>query len=683
MTRKTPFQTPKDYIIERLRSNQIGTIAVIDDANDDIITDEVRDDQIAEFWTFLRSKKSQEPPGAFKEFTNLCQQIDIEVGGHRDIDNDLLSQLWVRRDTFTALANPVKRLFDSKIQKRTQINRICEQITRRCAEGDRCSIEIKKLGRDVNIPDDLQGASIVFLDYRMGADGAERSVHDAEKIAEQIYEEFHKHKMPLIVLMSSNPALETVKDNFRERSKLLGGLFHFVLKSDLEDQEKLGINLGAWAERREKGGEIQKFVNTIADAIEAVGQEFVKATRSLNLEDYAYIQNLSLASDGQPLGDYMLMLFSAHIGSMLFEKNDAVRTQQTIIDKISFDRLPIKTSMPSPHLIEMYDSALFNKHLGDVSRHPSLPDLVDPLGTQVDELTTALYSGENPSLSHGLLFINDEANEVRMIVNAECDLAFTATGTRVCDADTSILIVPGILQEIRLNQTVPAGVRTEFFRYEEKSYRILWQISKVISIKYQQVLKQLRDDRFTPYARLRLPYALEVQRAFVAHLTRIGMPVAPPLTMPVRVRILGKVQNRSTEVLIDSRDDLAFLVSFTDTQKIDDKHQLRCHLTLEFGHELRRVVNNLIEKYQQELTEMEADNEANPTRLDRLGGKVNKLNTFKQQFDGWFIERHYFQLPSNNELVPLHDLVGVTRNGHAEAAFGDSARLLLIDLIDS
>jgi hypothetical protein len=473
----------------------------------------------------------------------------------------------------------------------------------------------------------------------MGADGEERSIHDAEKIAERIYMEFHKHKMPLIVLMSSDPELETVKDNFREKSKLLGGLFHFVSKNDLEDQEKLGINLGAWAERREQGGEIQKFVNTVADAIDSIGKEFVKATRSLNLEDYAYIQNLSLASDGHPLGDYMLLLFSAHIGSMLFEKNDAVRTQQAIIDKISFDRLPIKTSMPSPYLIEMYDSALFNKHLGDISRHPSLPDLIDPADTQVAEHATTLYNGENPSLSLGLLFVNDEVNEVRMIINAECDLAFTATGTRMCDADTSILVVPGILQEIRLNQPVPAGVRTEFFRCKEKSYRILWQINKVISIKYQQVLKRLQDDRFTPYARLRLPYALEVQRAFAGHLTRIGMPVAPPLTMPVRVRVLGKDHKRSTEVLLEPRDDLAFLVSFRDNaERTDNKHQLRCHLTLGFGHELRRIINNLIEKYQLNIAGISGDNEADRVRLDRLGAKIDRLNTFKQQFDEWFIK---------------------------------------------
>lgn len=677
MTRSNLPQQEGDYVISRLRANGVYAIAMIDDAFDDSIEGEVGSNEINSFLTSIRMKEDSRD-----QFMTFLREHNIEELSPDVLDDgDLLNELWQQRNVLTNLGAELEQLFSRKLQKLRQLNSICDKISTRCTENDEAFVNIKKLDSHVDIANDLREVAIVFLDYRMGADDNDLSIANAERIAKQIYETFADTRMPLIILMSANQNLEEVKERFRERSGLLSGLFHCVSKSNLGNESNLGINLGVWAERLEKGEELQRFVNTIKDSIESLNSHFINSIKSLSLEDYAYIQNLSLMADGHPLGDYMLTIFSAHLGSVLFEMNESVRRQQAVIDQLSFERLPINMTMPSPQLVDMYDSALFNKNVGDISHHPALPNQASNSGTETE--ISILYSGEQPNLSLGLLFINSKENEVRMVINADCDLAYSVNRKRRVEADTSILLVPGKLQELIQGQPIPDGIRTEFFRFQEKSFRINWQITKLMSVKYKDTVALLTADGFSPYARLRPPYALEIQRAFAANLTRIGLPVAPPFMMPARVKILRKSGAKDVEPILAESADLAFLVLFKDSQEIENKHQMRCYFTASFGQELKRVVFSLIDMYQQlhdESSELDADARK---RNERLTRKVQRLTNFIQGFDKWFLQSHYLPLSYGDGITQFHDLIAVSRNGVGEEGFINSNHLLLVDLIDN
>lgn len=87
-----------------------------------------------------------------------------------------------------------------------------------------------------------------------------------------------------------------------------------------------------------------------------------------------------------------------------------------------------------------------------------------------------------------------------------------------------------------LNETDKAMPSTELFTWKGEKCRILWDVKKVVSIQYRHIgtwLAQGTGKCLDRVARLRLPYALELQRAFTADLMRVGMPVAPPIFQTV------------------------------------------------------------------------------------------------------------------------------------------------------
>ena len=121
--------------------------------------------------------------------------------------------------------------------------------------------------------------------------------------------------------MSSNDDVNRLAEEFREQSDIVGGMFYFVSKSDLTDPAGLLLNLDMLAMALPHGHLIQKFMdridNTIESKIEEIVSKFLTDIKRLNLDDYVYIQRLSLQADGHPLGDYLLWLYSAYFGHLL------------------------------------------------------------------------------------------------------------------------------------------------------------------------------------------------------------------------------------------------------------------------------------------------------------------------------------------------------------------------------
>src|SRR5581483_1070678 len=90
-------------------------------------------------------------------------------------------------------------------------------------------------------------------------------------------------------------------------------------------------------------------------------------------------------------------------------------------------------------------------------------------------------------------------------------------------------------------------------------------------------------------ARLRLPFALEVQRAFAADLTRVGMPVAPPIYQAVDIRLLRATNRQFDQLEPLGESEAAFLVLSRDEH---DGHKIvqKCVLTLPLVRRLKQML---------------------------------------------------------------------------------------------
>src|SRR6266404_290038 len=466
---------------------------------------------------------------------------------------------------------------------------------------------------------------VIFIDYYLGS-GSD-SYEIAKAIARETYGKYeHEPSKPLIILMSTKEISEEAIGAFRDKSGLLGGTFYFVDKRDFSNKDKLHLKIGAWVLALPYSEKIQNFVNALQAALGKVSKQFINDIKKLSVDDYAYIQKLSLQEDGHPLGDYMIWLYSAYFGKVLFEA-PAVREQQEIIDALTFQDLPPSQMKPSLQLSEIYRSALFAS-VDDVQSHPR-----DETGSEM------MY------LHLGDLFIKEGETEVWMIINAQCDLAFAPDAQRPAKPERSILMISGRLRLLtdKVDDLTRHLPRTELFEHKGATYRILWNTKKIISPSHGEFKKWKEELGYKREARLRLPFALEVQRAFAADLTRVGLPVAPPIYQPATLQLLCMNEQGKTEVLHES--ELGASLFFTRDDEL-------CVLSEDFVSQLKVRIGaskDLLTKRVEELKRRSASED----QLNKHRAWITQLGELENDYDGLFRLRIPFALPTLNESRQL------------------------------
>lgn len=658
----TPTSGPR-YIAELLGTKKVHKIAIIDDADDPLTRGELYAGEVNEFWTLLIADHPEEQE-ELKQF--IHETLGRDLRRDKDIDDVVLQTLWANRNKLGRLKDPLDRvLFPKVIEKVSQLDRFQQHLE------SELNLEVFRQGTNIDVVEDLKGVSIVFIDYVLGPETDEQgSIERAERLTRDIYSAYSPSEMPLIILMSSLEKAKGDEESFRDRSGLLRGMFYFASKNDLGDKDQLILNLAAWAKTLPTTVDIQRFVKTLEDAKDVAWDTFIRGVKSLSLGDYAYIQFLSLQDDGHPLGDYMLWLFNSYLGHLFFEGHRAMQEQQKVVDELSSTTLPPKQTMPSDQLVKMYQSALFNMNVEDVAGHPVITAMQR-------EGATETPSSSMPMLHLGDLFIKDGDSQVLMVLNADCDLAFGPK--RACDLNGTVLLIPGELRTIdkwgeSSNQPV-----TDFFEYEGKRYRINWDTKKVYSYRYSDLESQLSNNNYHRRARLRLPFALEIQRAFAANLTRVGMPTAPPIYHSVKVEILARMIDKEGIALVVPTDDLAFWVLI----KSNNKYEKQVFLTVQFGHILKKAIGEYEQKLEQQFRGLaESEDAKEQTKAKKLRRRIAALSEFRSDFESWFLELKSIQLPAEGRAVRLNtDLVGLTRGRNIKDEYKDPQDII-INIID-
>lgn len=387
----------------------------------------------------------------------------------------------------------------------------------------RLAASLRKLGVTVfNIPAERASkakenpvapdVNVVLLDYDLG-DAESGTATLSRSIAAKIYEQFKDAaRPPLVILMSSNALTEDNVVTFQKGTKVLSGMFYFVSKDDLFDEERRNYRLAAFARSLITGQTLQLFVSKIEAALDSARDKMFSDVRSLSIADFTYLKMLRLHEDGEPLGEYLMWIMSSHLLNYL-SSNKEVQSSQIELNKLDFDHLPPTQAKPSPNLAVLYSSAVMREM-------PPLP--ADP-------------TEQTGSLQFGDLFRADR--KVWLCITPPCDLAFGPT--RPKRSKRSILLIPGklMLIEEELDGFQRRLPRTELLSLDKKVYRILWDPKEVARSDWGKIIEWQTGVKAKRIARLHTPFALEIQRQFAADLTRIGMPVPPPLYAPQHVKL--------------------------------------------------------------------------------------------------------------------------------------------------
>lgn len=370
-------------------------------------------------------------------------------------------------------------------------------------------------------PDTLP--DLIFLDYYLDPAGLESSLPIAQSIGENLLNSFKQRPKPYVVLMSNISHIKAENRSlFRDTANIIGGMFHFIPKVDLQERSTLVLKLALMVRSIEEGRKIQQFVESYDGAIHKIAADFQKKVKGLSLEDYAYIQKMSLQGEGQPLGDYTLWLFGMYFSHLL---GRSVPDGRKIIDAMVFSHIPDALAAPSPDFVSLYQNVV-SESVDDLGTHARLPE------------SERARLGDNapPDPHFGDLFIRDDG-DVLMIATPECDLMYAPEpeSERPFVPEHPVLLIPGVLQQHPAPDSEETTC-TEFVEVGGKNHRILWKLKKFRTTPAVE-LRKLNQNRFHRQRRLRMPFSHQVQQALTKDIERIGVPVAPPMIRSAALEI--------------------------------------------------------------------------------------------------------------------------------------------------
>jgi hypothetical protein len=500
----------------RLKYLEAKRIIVVDDAFDRPGLDELEE----ELPNFIEQVKLS---AEVKKALNEVAQVELKETS--PLSDDLIEKLWKIKWEETPLAEICRTtIFADSVDKLSNVKPFCDYLQKR-------GFQVVEIGQAGEIPRD--NVALVLVDYVLGHEAKPTNEEEAlelraqaiatsEAVVKKFYHSFPKDAdKPFIVLMSSRHKADVLLDQFEKNSDLLRGMFDFVTKSELCQPTTLEFKLRTWNFALPARHHIQHFAEAIFGTMDDVGTRFREAVRQLSFQDYTYIQSLALQDDGHPLGDYMLWLYSSFLGDLLQAQSSVIK-QREKLDAMEFPAVLPTEDPPSAQLAELYQTAIsspsdpLNLHPREGNIEPGEPSPVPPAQL-------------------GDVFVKDGEDQIYMVLNAACDLAFAPHTSRTCDLDQAIMLIPGRLTPLYEAPSDMKLPRTELFAHEKKLFRVIWRDDRVVSIPYKDLFSRMKQSGHERRYRLRLPYALLVQQAFASRLTRVGLPVAPPICVAVDV----------------------------------------------------------------------------------------------------------------------------------------------------
>ena len=382
------------------------------------------------------------------------------------------------------------------------------------------------------------------------------------------------------------------------------------------------------------GRKIQLFMDSLNSNFAELSMTFLNDISELTLADYAFVESLSLRDDSQPLGDYLLWLFSTYLGQLLL--TNPLKNVRSDLDATAWSGIVPSFEPPSERLNELYRNALYDMSVDRVVRHPSagkdeVPDsIVGPLG--LGDIFRQDETGE-PDASNGLLCVDpwstaDQvgAPDVMMLISPQCDLE-----CRPENFGRNLVLVGGTLIPFQDRASHRNATITDLFVNQDNHCSIVWNLKSAETVVYRDFGSWLRQRGYQREARLRLPFALEVQRAFAADFTRIGTRIAPPI-----------YQSLAIELERADRD----LDQYEPVERFDNgkgvflmltKNGQQCVLTTELLNGLKSILSR-------ELADMRGRSELSgaPTYLPQ---RIQSLQNALHDQSKWFELQSPFNLP--------------------------------------
>ena len=568
-----------------LKEKQVSVAVVVDDAYDE---HPIADDLSAAPWNSFfddlsdeQEKKLQEHLGAHYDDSSVEQLM------HSD---RFVKALW----QLQAEIAPAKEIFTLYQETQARKRAVLEPLI--ALLRDELGMTCHPVGRDAPL-EELNG-QVIFLDLYMGfVERKEAIQQSAAKVRALIGA--NPTSPPSVILLSASSEIRELAPGLRDDAEILGCQFRWIPKSLLKDPAAVAENIYDLVTSHADAVTLNGFILSWQKALDLSKTKFMRSIRSLDLADYANVKALILESEGEPLGDYVLDIYDLHLHALL-EGDAALAESAKNLTTIDWaNKYPPAQFMPSSQLNSIMDGALFHNQVrtdsyfaddsarvprfGEVILGPKIAfatanaetellegaaaDKVDEPAPEADSRTvpfteTNLTSQAKETKSTGTEGIDRYAY---VVLSQACDLQH-------CETDR-LLLLRGEVRKYSWNQhDRSALMRTPIMRVDENEYCVDWETVTPET----WLLSSLEEKLKAGYRRartFRMPFALQIQQAFIGRLGRVGTLAALPTRFAVGVKIFMKSSGNTAKLLIEAHadaGDAVCLVGRTDKNKTID-----------------------------------------------------------------------------------------------------------------
>lgn len=515
-----------DQVRALLRDREFTHAVIIDDAFDD--RPRVGDIEPGLWGRFFDDLTDDEVTTVAQAYGTAAYDAADEAGLLRD--QRFVDTVWKSRSVVPTAAALFQDFERVRRHKRDELVPLQELLQRDLG------LECATFGRDEGA--DIANADIVFLDLFLGY------VENGEAVARAVERVRHivagrRGNPPSVVLLSASPRLQEVGPVLRDKAELLGCQFRMVRKSELPDSETLVERLFELATSYPDALKLNSFLLSWDRALDDARSEFLRSIRTLDLADYANMQALILEAEGEPVGDYILDLYDLHLHSVLEGDAGLVRAAKAL-NEIDWTGYPPAQFMPSGEAIAIMDGALSHNQVrteleAEIDGDPTKLRLGDVL--LGPELTPAAPAAGQPEA--------ETTRHAYVVLSQACDLQHG-------EADRVILLRGRVRPYGWKYHSKAQGPRTPVMIVGEQRLSIEWDVLTPETWLLAEIPAKVAEG-YRRVRRLRTPFALQLQQAFIGRLGRVGTIAALPGRYAAGVRVFLRDRNGTAKLLAETQ----------------------------------------------------------------------------------------------------------------------------------
>ncbi|MBH8910395.1 hypothetical protein JEZ62_00425 [Pseudomonas aeruginosa] len=381
---------------------------------------------------------------------------------------------------------------------------------------------------------------LVFIDLRLRENGDPIAIADAVDVYKKIREMYPSCK-PFVFLMSTLTApLKNLRESFFLEAQIFASQFEAISKHHFRDEEEMHAIFANYIRFMPELHRLYDRIGFIESAIGKAAKSVGNTLRSLDLPDYFVLHHNTAAIEKVGLGTYISDLLLEYLVNEV-ESSPELWSLAAELDKWNLQKLPRSRFGLTYAAGKIYSGNMLHSNFR----------LESEAGRGLGPKDGYFYLGD-------VFFLKNEhasgnPKKAYVIATPACDLVRPDKLK-----ERTIFVCEGRVKKVTL-ATTPSGdggIPTTIISSPKdklKQFSIDWNKKRLHTWHVEEMSAFEKDEsEYVRVGRLRPLYAIQLQHAITADLSRIGVQRAPNMLQPMGVGIF--VSNGTKWVAVDSDD---------------------------------------------------------------------------------------------------------------------------------